>query len=80
MKYLLLTLASYAASYYLVGLLIQGGLANIAEDLRHRPDAPPPGQYLREVEQHARRAHRHYALFSGSLLALLLVLLCAWLS
>lgn len=80
MKYLLLTLASYATSYYLVGLLIQGGLANIAEDLRHRSDAPPPGQYLREVEQHARRAHRHYALFSGSLLALLLALLCAWLS
>lgn len=78
MKYLLLTLASYAGSYYVVGLLIKGGLANIAEDLRHRPDAPPPGQYLREVAQHARRAHRHYALFSGSLLALLLALVCAW--
>ncbi|QXI40681.1 hypothetical protein [Pseudomonas xantholysinigenes] len=79
MKYLLLTLASYASSYYLVGLLIRGRLADMAEGLRHRPDAPPPGQYLREVEAHARRAHRHYSLFIGTLLTLLLVALAAWL-
>ncbi|WP_460415312.1 hypothetical protein [Pseudomonas sp. microsymbiont 2] len=79
MKYLLLTLASYASSYYLLGLLIRGRLADIAEGLRHRPDAPPPGQYLREVEEHARRARRHYSFFVGSLLALALVGLLAWL-
>ncbi|WP_194790698.1 hypothetical protein [Pseudomonas sp. UFMG81] len=79
MKYLLLTLASYASSYYLIGLLIRGRLADLVEGLRHRPDVPSPGHYLREVEQHARRAHRHYSLFIGSLLTLLLAVLCAWL-
>lgn len=79
MKYLLVILGSYAAAYYLVGLLIRGQMAEVAEGLRHRPDAPPPGQYLREVEAHARRAHRHYSLFAGSVLAVLLVVLCAWL-
>lgn len=80
MKYLLLTLTSYGASYYLVGLLIRGRLADLAEGLRHRPDAPPAGQYLREVEEHARRAHRHYSLFIGTLLAVVLMLLSAWLT
>lgn len=80
MKYLLATLISYAGSYYLVGLLIRGQLADVAEGLRHRPEAPTPGQYLREVEAHARRAHRHYSLFAGTALALLLCVLCAWLS
>ena len=58
MKYLLVMLASYVSTHYLVGLLIQGQLANIAEGLRHRPDAPTPGEYLREVRPQARRAHR----------------------
>lgn len=80
MKYLLLTLASYAGSYYLVGGLIRGRLADLAEGLRHRPDAPPTGQFLREVEEHARRAHRHYSLFVGTLLAMVLILLSAWLT
>lgn len=79
MKYLLLTLTSYGASYYLVGLLIRGRLADLAEGLRHRPDAPPAGQYLREVEEHARRARRHYSLFIGTASTLLLVSLAAWL-
>ncbi|MCO7514018.1 hypothetical protein NJF44_06630 [Pseudomonas guariconensis] len=79
MKYLLTTLASYACTYYLTGLLIRGRLADIAEGLRHRPDAPPPGQYLREVEQHARRAHRRYSLAAGTLVATLACLLLAWL-
>ncbi|MDH0301845.1 MULTISPECIES: hypothetical protein [unclassified Pseudomonas] len=79
MKYLLVTLVSYASSYYLVGLLIRGRLADIADGLRHRSDAPPPGQYLREVEEHARRAHRHYSFFVGSVLALVLAGLFAWL-
>ncbi|QXH44308.1 hypothetical protein KSS93_15555 [Pseudomonas xanthosomatis] len=79
MKYLLVALASYAGVYYLVGLLIRGQLADVAEGLRHRPDAPPPGQYLREVQSHARRTHLRYSLFAGTLLAALLMLLCAWL-
>ncbi|AXA24940.1 hypothetical protein [Pseudomonas putida] len=80
MKYLLLAFASYASCYYLVGLLIRGRLADIAEGLRHRPDAPTPGQYLREVERHARQAQRHYSLFAGSVLALVLCALAWWLS
>jgi len=75
MKYLLLTLASFASTYYLVGLLIQGQLADIAEGLRHRPDAPPPAQYLREVRPHARRAHRQYTLLAGSAVALVICLI-----
>lgn len=79
MKYVLVILASYASVWYLVGTLIRGRLADIAEGMRHRPDAPPPGQYLREVEAQARRAHRHYSLFVGTLLAVVLALLCVWL-
>jgi len=80
MKYALVILASYASVWYLVGTLIRGRLADIAEGLHHRPDAPPAGQYLREVEAHARRAHRHYSLFAGTVLALVLTVFCAWLS
>lgn len=80
MKYLMLALGSYASSYYLVGLLIRGRLADIVEGLRHRAEGPPPGQYLREVHEHAQRAHRHYSLFAGTLLAVVLGLLCAWLA
>jgi len=79
MKYALVILASYASVWYLVGTLIRGRLADIAEGLRHRPDAPPAGQYLREVQAHARRAHRHYSLFAGTVLALVLTVFCAWL-
>lgn len=79
MRYLLVVLASYASAWYVVGLLIRGQLADIAEGLRHQHDAPPPGQYLREVQAHARRAQRTYSLLAGSVLAVLLVLLCAWL-
>jgi len=80
MKYLLLILASFASTYYLVGLLIQGQLADIAEGLRHRPDAPPPGQYLREVRPHARRAHRQYTLMAGSAVAVMVCLVVYWVS
>ncbi|MBK5001467.1 hypothetical protein IAE37_003743 [Pseudomonas sp. S31] len=78
MKYLLLALASYAVTYYIVGLLIRGQLAEIAEGLRHRPDAPPPGQYLREVQSRAQRAHRQYTLMAGSLLTIVVCLVAAW--
>ncbi|MFV3402892.1 MULTISPECIES: hypothetical protein [Pseudomonas] len=79
MKYVMVVLGGYSLTYYLVGLLIRGQLADIAEGLRHRPDAPTPGQYRREVEAHAQRAHRHYSLFAGSVLVAVLVALCAWL-
>ena len=78
MIYLLIALASYSGTYYLVGLLIQGQLADVAEGLRHRPDAPTPGEYLREVRPHARRAHRHYTLMAGSVVAILACLLASW--
>lgn len=80
MKYLLLALASYGVTYYIIGLLIRGQLAEIAEGLRHRPDAPPAGQYLREVRPHAQRAHRRYTLMAGSLLTIVVCLVAAWIS
>jgi hypothetical protein len=78
MKYLLLTLGSFAVTYYLVGLLIQGQLADISEGLRHRPDAPTPAQYLREVRPYARRAQWHYTLMVGAVLALGVCLIAFW--
>ncbi|WP_455885852.1 hypothetical protein [Pseudomonas rustica] len=80
MIYLFLALLSYTCTYYLVGLLIKGQLADVAEGLRHRPDAPTPGEYLREVKGHARRAHRQYTLMAGSALALLACLVASWFS
>ena len=78
MIYVLIALVSYSGTYYLVGLLIQGQLADVADGLRHRPDAPTPGEYLREVRPHARRAHRHYTLMAGSAVAILACLLASW--
>jgi hypothetical protein len=78
MKYLLLIVASFASTYHLVGLLINSQLNELAEGLRHRPDAPPPGQYLREVRPQARRAHRQYTLMAGSTLALVACLIVYW--
>lgn len=78
MIYLFLAVLSYAITYYLVGLIIQGQLADVAEGLRHRPDAPTPGEYLREVEPLARRAQRHYTLMAGSALAVLACLVASW--
>ncbi|CAM3882610.1 hypothetical protein CCOS865_02958 [Pseudomonas reidholzensis] len=80
MKYLLLALSSYGCTWYLVGLLIRGRLADLADGLRHRPEAPSPGEYLRAVEQHARRAHHQYTLLAGSVVALALCLVAFWLS
>ncbi|MCX2888095.1 MULTISPECIES: hypothetical protein [unclassified Pseudomonas] len=77
MIYLILALLSYACTYYLVGLIIQGQLADVADGLRHRPDAPTPGEYLREVSAHARRAHRQYTLMAGSALAIVACLLAS---
>ncbi|AVD95560.1 MULTISPECIES: hypothetical protein [Pseudomonas] len=78
MIYLFLALLSYACTYCLVGLLIQGQLADVAEGLRHRPDAPTPGEYLREVGPRARQARRQYTLIAGSVLAVLACLIASW--
>ncbi len=80
MKFLLATLFSFGVTYYVVGLLIQGHMTDIAEGLRHRPDAPTPGEYLREVQAHARRARRRYTLGAGAVTALIVCLLLSWLS
>jgi hypothetical protein len=80
MKYVLSVLASFALTYHLTGLLIRNQLAEIAQGLRHRPDAPTPGEYLREVRPHARRAHRQYTLIAGSVVALVICLLVNWIS
>lgn len=77
MIYLFLVLLSYACTYCLVGLLIQGQLANVAEGLRHRPYAPTPGEYLREVEPRARQARRQYTLIAGTVLAVLACLIAS---
>ncbi|WP_079228265.1 hypothetical protein [Pseudomonas putida] len=75
MKYVLSVLASFSLTYYMTGLLIRSQLAAIARGLRHRPDAPTPGEYLREVRPHARRARRQYTLLAGSVMTLLVCLL-----
>ncbi|WP_445671941.1 hypothetical protein [Pseudomonas inefficax] len=80
MTYVFLVLLSYACTYYLIGLIIRGQLADVAEGLRHRPDAPTPGEYLRAVKAHARRAHRYYTLALGSILAVLACLAASWFS
>jgi len=80
MKYVLSVLASFSLTYYMTGLLIRSQLAEIARGLRHRPDAPTPAQYLREVRLHARRARGQYTLLTGSVMALLVCLLVSWLS
>lgn len=80
MKYVFSILISFTLTYHVVGLVIRSQLAEIAEGLRHRPDAPTPGQYLREVRPHACRAQRQYTLMAGSVIALFLCLLVNWLS
>ncbi|MBF8726159.1 hypothetical protein [Pseudomonas putida] len=68
MIYLVIALASYGLSYYVVGLLLDGQVADIAEGMRHRTDAPTPGQYLRAVEQRLRRVRWEYSLMVGTVL------------
>lgn len=80
MIYGFLTLLSYALTYYVVGLLLNGQLADIAEGLRHRPDAPPPGEYLRAVHVRMRQAQKHYTLIAGTPLAALACLVVHWLA
>ncbi|NIE74820.1 hypothetical protein F3J44_27795 [Pantoea sp. Tr-811] len=78
MKYLLLTLGSFALTYYLVGLLIQGRLADLADGLRHQPDAPSPAEYLDAIRAHARKAHWQYTLAAGTVLAVLVCMVVSW--
>ena len=53
-------------------------MADVAEHLRHRPDAPTPGAYLREVQQAARRPTGTTPLMAGSVLAVLACLIASW--
>ncbi|BBR54026.1 MULTISPECIES: hypothetical protein [Pseudomonas] len=80
MKYLATALACYACTHYLVGLLIHGRVAEMAEGLRHRPDAPTPGEFLRETQPYARRAHRQYSLVVGTAAAVIGCLIVLWMS
>lgn len=80
MTYLVLVLASYGLSYYVVGLLLDGQVADIAEGMRHRPDAPAPGQYLRAVQARVRRVRWEYSLMVGTVLSALSCVGAYWLS
>ncbi|MFK3722132.1 hypothetical protein ACI2J9_21525 [Pseudomonas fulva] len=79
MIYLGLALASYGLSYYVVGLLLDGQVADIAEGMRHRPDAPAPGQYLRAVQPRLRRVRWAYSLMVGTFLTALSSVGAYWL-
>ncbi|ANY87206.1 hypothetical protein [Pseudomonas putida] len=70
MKYLITVLVCYACAH--------GRLAEMAEGLRHRADAPTPGEFLREAQPHARRAHRQYSLVVGTVAAVLGCLIVLW--
>lgn len=77
MKYLLIFIASHAATYYAVGAVIDARLQGLAEDLRHDPRAPIQAQYFEDVRQHALHSKIEYCAVLGTLLAVLLSLL-AW--
>ncbi|AVF55487.1 hypothetical protein G7017_21580 [Pseudomonas fulva] len=79
MIYLVLALASYGLSYYVIGLLIDGQVADIAEGMRHRRDAPAPGQYLRAVQARLRRVRCEYSLMVGTFLTALSCVGAYWL-
>lgn len=80
MKYVLSALVSFAVTHYLVGLMIRGQLAEIAEGLRHQQNAPTPAQYLQEVRPHARRAQLRYTLIAGAVVAFFACLVASWFS
>lgn len=77
MKYLLIFIASHAATYYAVGAIIEHRLQDLAEDLRHYPNAPTQSQYYEDVRLHAQHSKIEYCAVLGTLLAALLSLL-AW--
>lgn len=80
MKYLLIFLGSYALTYYIVNTLIETRLQDMADALRHQPDAPTPAQFLREVKTSAQASTLEYTLIAGTLMAILLSALVGWLS
>lgn len=78
MKYLLIFLGSYAVIYFIVNAIVETRVEDMAEELRHRPGAPTPGQFLKEVQASARQSTREYTLIAGTLIALLVSVLVWW--
>lgn len=75
MKYLLIFIASHAATYFAIGAIIDSRLQILAEDLRHYPHAPNQTQYLEDVRLHAQHSKIEYSIVLGTLLAIVLSLL-----
>ncbi|KJK18035.1 hypothetical protein ACIOVF_13595 [Pseudomonas sp. NPDC087612] len=80
MKYLLIVIASYGATFFVVGSIIEARLHDLAENLRYRERAPTKAQYLREVRASVQRSKFEASAWLGTLLALLLSLAAWWLS
>ncbi|MCP3751435.1 hypothetical protein [Pseudomonas sp. SBB6] len=77
MKYLLIFIASYGATFFVVGSIIEARLQDLAEHLRYRERAPTQAQFLREVHASARRSTFEVSAWLGTLLALV-VSLVVW--
>ncbi|RWU23024.1 hypothetical protein DM813_12565 [Pseudomonas alkylphenolica] len=75
MKYLLIVLTSYIASFYAVGAIVDARLQSMTEDLRHYAHAPAQSEYLEDVRVHAQHSKIEYAAVLGTLLALALSML-----
>ncbi|MDD0977649.1 hypothetical protein [Pseudomonas fontis] len=80
MKYLLIFLGSYALTYYIINTLIETRLQDMADALRHQPDAPTAAQFLREVKASAQASTLEYTLIAGTVIAALLSTLAWWLA
>ncbi|CAK9889787.1 MULTISPECIES: hypothetical protein [Pseudomonas] len=70
MKYLLIVIASYGATFFVVGSVIEARLQDLAEDLRYREQAPTKAQYLRKVRPSVQRSKFEAGAWLGTLLAL----------
>jgi hypothetical protein len=75
MKYLLIFIASYGATFFVVGSIIEARLHDLAEHLRYREQAPTKAQYLREVRASVQRSKFEACAWLGTLLALVVSLL-----
>ena len=75
MKFLLIFIASHAATYFALGAIIDSRLQILAEDLRHYPHAPTQAQYFEDVRLHAQHSRIEYSIVLGTVLALMLSLL-----
>ncbi|MBD8755984.1 hypothetical protein [Pseudomonas coleopterorum] len=74
MKYLLIILASYASVYLCVSPLLDARVQDIIEGLEMRRRAADIEVYIEQVIDALNRSKLEYALFGGTLLA---VLICA---